>query len=609
MPDSVPAFDKMKRVANIYRYLLRAVLPAMAVAACSQEAADFTAGPSGRIEAVIRAAGAATRTSIDSDDGRTVTVAWDKEDRIMLWARGTTPVDGAVFSRWFGAAERSEALFIGGIAAMEAENHTYFGVSPEPQTIDGTVVSYELPAVQSGVYDGALDILHAAPAVGAGLSEGLNDLELSFRHMTHALKITIPEGRNDFGLIDRICIEFPQPVVGTLSFDASSGDTAVLGDDASSRVTVKFPEPVGAGTSFWVWVAPVEISGTVTFRVYGHEQMAPPVRSNDFDGALAAGRITPVNLSVPAELRVTWIDYQIDWQSRLGEPVEALHLSLDGGLCFADGESEMLVDADDDGLLRVPFLTVDMPSVAGSEMAALFDSEHALVADALTVPQSYAPDAHNDASAVAPWLYFEDFSGVTVSYEYNTEFKTGDSSNPSPIKLDGYGLAQWTGARVGVAAGSGLRIMSRLEMGLWVANRMYGRAESAPVANIKPGKSVDVKVTYDYMGARYNGAGGSSGDVLMSFGYDSYEATQGGIAADTDLANIIINDEIVEVSASSNTTHYGMDKRTINPQTIPSCNADTRLCWKVYNNRAATLGANGNYWLYLDNIRVSIAGE
>ena len=135
---------------------------------------------------------------------------------------------------------------------------------------------------------------------------------------------------------------------------------------------------------------------------------------------------------------------------------------------------------------------------------------------------------------------------------------------------------------------------------------MYGRAESAPLSKLKQDSSVSVNVLYDYSGARYNGAGGNSGNILMSFGYDSYINTSKGIAAGTGLANPLINNEIINIDATGDTKHYGNTSHTKNVQ-IPTCNYDTRLCWRVNNDRASTLGANGSYWLYIDNVRVSIA--
>ena len=114
---------------------------------------------------------------------------------------------------------------------MPAGTYTYTAVSPVPESVSGTQVSYQIPAKQTGRYEGKWDILAADPLTADALPlfEQSNQMletppshALRFRHKCHALRIEVPAGRNIWGEpITRLVIDFPTEVVGTVSFDAA----------------------------------------------------------------------------------------------------------------------------------------------------------------------------------------------------------------------------------------------------------------------------------------------------------------------------------------------------------------------------------------------------
>lgn len=582
-----------------------------------------SAGDGGMAEISLSLPSLSTRTSIEEDNygtaENTLVAKWDAGDSFGMLIRGAEldeRFDNLFeFTHSGSGHDVNNEIFTGSIPfddygrLMPAGTFDYYAIYPMPSApLSGTTAVCTIPVVQSGRYDDGADLMWAQ-AAGPELDNSFyNHIEFNFKHLTHALRITVPEETNRFSKeIDRITIEFPRAVAGDVLVDCTDGsmDMSPL---KYGTIEVHFDEnyPFESGKSFWVYTAPVKLSGAVRFTAYNDTEclMSEYVETESLV-EMAPQRITPVKLGLPRGFQVTWFDYAVDW-SQLGEPVDKMTLTLPEGYEFADGNRERSV-FEVEGRFRFPIrseLLAAKPITEPVEFS--YDSEHAIVPEKKTIADQYNLNQRNDLPIKAPYLFYEDFSGVTTSYEYYTEHNTSDATNHTPISLAGYGLPMWTGTRVGVLAGVGLRIQSRIESGLWVANRMYGRAESAPVANLKDGMSVPVNVTYNYSGARYNATGGNSGDILMSFGYDSYQSTQNGIEATVGLANPLVTNEAIDVDATGDGLHYG---QTIHERTfvINSCDADTRLCWKVYNNRDGSIAANGVYWLYIDNVRVSIA--
>ncbi|MEG1406207.1 MAG: hypothetical protein RSC34_06325, partial [Alistipes sp.] len=85
-----------------------------------------------------------------------------------------------------------------------------------------------------------------------------------------------------------------------------------------------------------------------------------------------------------------------------------------------------------------------------------------------------------------------------------------------------------------------------------------------------------------------------------------YTTTQGAIAVGDVITNKLIDGVAINIDGPDrNGTYYGNTPHHVS-QSIPSCTPDTRLSWQVTNNRSSHFAANGNYWLYIDNIKVKI---
>lgn len=596
-----------------------ALLVLLATAACSE------GGPAGdaplreppaeseRIVATVRAGrGADTRTALDSD-GRTV--RWSPDDRIAVWASdGSTHVlDALPFALYTFGTEYSVADFTATIDPMADGSYTYCAVYPVPTEHDGTQVRLELPVLQQGRYDAAADLMAAGPVAGPALGPTNEAPELAFRHLCHAFRIEVPEGRNLLGrTVRRLEITFPTEVAGLLSFDAADPDTAPVLSEGSRTVTLDFGDEGltdAADDYAWCFVAPVALDGEVVFRAYDEEGYQTVSLATQMQKTLEAGHTTPVTLTLPAERPICRIAFRVE-ENRLGEELDSLHLTASEPLFaipFSTGDrSSVTLAPDADGIFRTAIYTDThaLAGLQGLELGVAYESENALLpGHTLRLSDALVTNRTNDVALTVPYLFEEDFAGLAPSFELNSVFTSSDTANPDPVSLDSYGLAGWTGVRIGGSEGLNLRIMSRVEVGMFIPNRLAGRVDSAPIAGLKEGSSVRVRVQFDYAGDRFNGVGGASGDPLISFGHTT---RTGAIDIGTGVENALFTDRVIAIDGNDdNSSFYGNTPHN-ETQEFDACTAQTRLTWHITNNRGSTLAANGNYWLYLDNIRVSI---
>lgn len=555
-----------------------------------------------------------TRVAIESDDNRTggsLSLKWTENDAFGLWA------SGGENSSWHKNMEfryHGDRKYPSGgmvyfasysVPVMEDDTYNYTAFYPyqsDESKVDraGNRIVYEIPSVQSGRYEGALDIMSATAEFGEALTPGFyQEIGLNFRHETHILKITVPEGSNDFGYdITRIRIEFPQPVVGELSFDTQTGEADYSGV-TGSFVDVRFDTPLNEGDAFWVFVAPSTLDGEVRFTAYGGDnekyQSEPSIAVAGQFGNLQRAGITPVKLGIKEGFSVTWFDYDVDW-SNLGEPVETLHLTFaNPSHHFVDGGTSMDVVRDsEDGKFKFSLRTNELQSWSGVELVPVYESAHAMVSEhaANILITDYTVDAHNDKSAKTPYLFEEDFSTVN-SFSSNDEYTGGTlTGDQSAVSF----LNGWSGGRIGAQAGTSIRLACRRQTSWGYA----ARADSAPMSALKEGASVRVSVWFD-CGMNQQNGGLWSSDVSQTCYMGSVDSPQ---SFNSGATNGTFNDEFTIKESTGSWTSVPNTKN----YKIAECTNATRLSWRTMPENMA--GANNNTcWLYIDNIKVSIVNE
>ena len=146
-------------MAKKHRILLP-VLALLLIGACSRnEEIEQPTSPSGGVEVAILCDNTkepqvyslpdGTRTWIDDNDW--ASTRWDKNDKIALWATAdgsNYTLNAQHFSLAYFTPSYSTAVFSSTVADMPAGTYTYTAVSPVPESVSGTQVSYRAVRIQ-----------------------------------------------------------------------------------------------------------------------------------------------------------------------------------------------------------------------------------------------------------------------------------------------------------------------------------------------------------------------------------------------------------------------------------------------------------------------------
>ena len=532
---------------------------------------------------------------------------WSERDTIQLYWRNTGSADalnsGQPFSFYqFGA---TTSLFSTTMEELNAGSYDYYAAYPKPAAISGTQVSYDLPAQQPGTYStpipksqyrGNLDFMLATPLTA---QPGLNEespLTMRFVHQCHVMRIQVPTGRDQWGSpIRKLRVEFPSPVVGRMTMDLTDPTAAPTLTEGSNTVTAVLSKPLTEsqeddvnGNYVWLFLCPGTVNGTVRFTAYDENGYQSESLTIELNKTLEAGKITPVNLTIPQELPVSWIDFSIVGNN-LGEEPQSFTVTAPEGATFRNGTATQTFAINSENKYSLAFYN-EVDGVAVGDLLSqegvtiTYDTPNVLISEQTAV--TVQPEGHTTTHLTVPYLLYEDFSTVN-SFDYETDRIL---INPDATWLDQYGLTGWSGTRVGVEAGKAMRISVRHE----TVAQYPGRVDSPPLSAIKEGHSVKVRLSFN--------AGQTSEWVRCKVGVTTQNDLHSGntepeggftetqFALDADYNNI--------------PNAYTFQSESF----LQSCTNQTRLSWNVV--REYSLFGNGGslrtWFIYLDNIRVSI---
>ena len=612
--------------------------------ACSQAPEPETAPATGTFEVSIGsgprldiAAQSATRTAL-GDDG--VTVKWEENDRVALWAVNSaaqTVLNRVIFNLYHYNASYNSASFRGTVPAMTEETYAYYAVSPVPTSASGLKAVYEIPAVQDGEFHGAWDVMVASPIKDAaplrehdkkdesGISDNTDIVNLQFHHKLHMLKIALP--KNDLGEpISEIVLTFPSAVAGRMTVDVSDPEAEVSLSRGSNTLTLRFDQPKSAGDVVYAMIAPITLSEgeSVSIVAVGEscESESRTFEPLSADRTFAAGHTSPINYNIPGVGRIfTRLNFHLaeTGVNTLGEAIDTFTVTAPEGWAFEDGNRSRTFEVSGTGDYPVIFREYTNPTEELGGFQVTFDSENTLITQEFTMP-AVAVNSLTRIDFSVPWLLYEDFSGVTTNSNYDnpavggTTIANGDGT---AIDLTTWGVKTpgWTAARVGTEAGKAIRICARVENQSVASNTYNARLDSAPFSVLKEGKTPKVKVTFNYKGGRWSverklfggDAGPGNGDAIYSCGYTSEQGWQPG---STTIPFLLRNNVVIPgTSGADRNQNQNYDNISYEDSfIIPAAGNTTRASWMVSSttDTAPFAGFNGNYWLYLDNIRVSI---
>ena len=532
---------------------------------------------------------------------------WSERDTIQLYWRNTGSADalnsGQPFSFYqFGA---TTSLFSTTMEELNAGSYDYYAAYPKPAAISGTQVSYDLPAQQPGTYStpvpksqyrGNLDFMLATPLTA---QPGLNEespLTMRFVHQCHVMRIQVPTGRDQWGSpIRKLRVEFPSPVVGRMTMDLTDPTAAPTLTEGSNTVTAVLSKPLTEsqeddvnGNYVWLFLCPGAVNGTVRFTAYDENGYQSESLTIELNKTLEAGKITPVNLTIPQELPVSWIDFSIVGNN-LGEDPQSFTVTAPEGATFRNGEATQTFAINSQNKYSLAFYN-EVDGIAVGDLLSregvtiTYDTPNVLISQQTAV--TVQPEGHTSTNLTVPYLLYEDFNDVN-SFDYETDRST---SNPDAIWLDQYGLTGWSGTRVGVEAGKAIRISVRHE----TVAQYPGRVDSPPLSAIKEGHSVKVRLSFN--------AGQTSEWVRCKIGVTTQNSLHSG---NTEPEGGSTETQFA-LNADYNNIPY---ESTFQSESfLQNCTNQTRLSWNVVRNY--DFWGNGwessTWFIYLDNIRVSI---
>jgi hypothetical protein len=557
------------------------------------------------------------RTALDGEHA-----SWVVGDTFTLWAKnssGQRIIKAAPFSMMYYWDSYNSAVFTSQQGPIAKDIYTYYAVSPSPEVYDNNLftATYTIPAEQQGdSFNGAYDIMVAKPVTEAPalVSEEVNDLKLDFHHKMHILKMTIPEGGNPFSTaISQVVFTFPTGVTGTAEVDVTNVATKPTISQTNKQLVVNIPNGFDEGESAWATILPVNISGEVSYYAVSAIGQRTRERVFTMNKECKEGHITPLTLTVPDPITIIRLSLGNNY---LGEAVKNITIfdhngSQIGSFTANSSNTYDLVEYGvfENGIFR---------TYSGKVFTARFESQNAIVEQKFTMPTISKYAVHTLPAIDVPYLFYDDFAGIKEDFAKNDLDE--DSLNSANGMLFSTAVSGWNGAHIKGVASKCVRINTRHES-TGGATRSTGRLDTPAMKSLKSGASVKLKVEFD-MGSYIRESGYSHNSEIYCIAGTTTKSESSAIngwserkvfaSPANDLNRIPPMLEKHWWSSGHIAPKYGNnsfgDAFPTYSFTASGCTRATRVTLVPGTNQDEfILMGNVHYYLYIDNIRVSIA--
>lgn len=582
---------------------------ALILSACGAE--DFQVPHTGPHEVGFYAGGSTqTRTEMLPNG---LSAVWSAGDELAVWARnsaGDFALSSQIF-KTYGIDGRSGFFTSTLSQAMPDDIYTYYCTYPVPESVDGTNVTFNIPAVQDGKVTGGADIMIATPFQHGELTpvpdpEDHSGMSMQMNRMMHQFRFFVPQDDTWLGgeEIEKLEIGFPKDVVGKVSYDYTDPSLSSTLSGSSGSVILKLSDPIAATYQDQYDYACMAINPTsfskgesMTLRAYTATRIlffAPvDLQARTFE----AGHSTPVKLKVNDAIEYGRVFFTVS-ANNLGESANSITLTAPDGCVWGNTGSDVYTYSPGYGItsgdtFEIMFEDIDeYREFSNRDIIVTYDTEHVTTSQTIRMPDMSSGHIA-EISAAMPYLLYEDFSGVG-SFSSNDAYGTSSAGSKNAYSF----LNGWTGGRIGAEAGKCIRIACRRE----TSSDYDARVDSAPIIQLK--KSAKVSVTFDYgMNNQYGGISLiTNPDVGQTFFVGYVTSTEGYKSNSTtgqfESGNsLYVFEKTGSYDSTPNTGTYILND-------VPT--GTVRITWRTEVQHQAGMN-NTTCWLYIDNVKVQIA--
>ena len=557
-------------------------------------------------------------TKVSIDAGSAI-LDWEEGDALSVWAedsQGGTALDASTFR--LAACNGSMAYFTAQLPSpMPEDNYIYRCLYPQAQNLENGLACYTVgtqqyqgsePCVLWGqASHGALTAIEPSlPVDDAAL------MQLRMSSLLHYLRFFIPEGSDLLGEpVQKIKFTMPQRVAGTIKVDPDSGTIAAISSPSTEIILEELS--LTEGSYALAAIIPPDQAyterQTMSITLYGSDKFATieplVLTGRDFK----AGHMTSV--AMRANQLHDFYRLRFNYESNLlGEDLQSITLSLEDGSNWPETDSPTLVFSNRDGSTLSVGQSLDIAfenkdnylSLNGKNIIVTYESENAIIQKSVTLSID-AASLSSTSSLACPYLFSEDFSNASTGFNTNNGDHSASGDYKDTIEGTDYGLPGWTANQAAVLEESGNKAMAIRhlnEIYLFLQGTYRGRVDSAPLAHIKEGKSVKVRVSFNYTG--YS----TKRTPQISYGWDT---TQGAVVGYYQAGSAAIKGGALIANLAGDKVSAPKNGSVANPNEaasfeIPDCTSLTRLAWDCYGANTGT--GTTQEWIFIDNIIVQI---
>lgn len=552
-----------------------------------------------------------TRAELDPSAGR---FTWEIGDKVAVWAdnREGNPVLEAKEFTLLSRANHSKGYFTSTLdSPMADDTYNYYIAFPVPKSFSGKNAVFDLPSQQNGKASGACIAISGAMQAGAlkefdemkPVNETVS-FNLSLRHLLHYLRFYIPAGENAMSEpISTLEFSMPQGIAGTVNANIADGSAAL--SDAKTSITLTPEEPVQDGEFIASSIFPPQRTYVndefLNVRVFSENWYSDiePIRLEGRD--FQAGHIT----SVPLRVKTVFPIYNLIFtlmSNNLGQEVKSLTFEFDNAVTWGGTQYTSYTYTEPDGSTFVPGEKIVFKTLEESEFRALsgtsftvkYESEDAIVSERLTFPDMSSGSSVN-VGLNCPYLVFEDFSCIQSSFNSGDLHSASNLGDKSPYYIE----SGWSVARAGGEAGTAVRLAAHRETGLFINNILDSRCDSPLLSGIKSGHTVRLNMFFNYSMNREETNAKNAGVTV----YVGWTTDTGDLSSSSTTGTFPDSFTVNETTGSY--TNINHEYSTL----LDDMTCDKRLSIREVTDNVTSIGSNGTYWLYLDNIKVSIANN